>query len=122
MGEFSSSMAKPHRVRLSGAERTALRELTTKGVGGAQRHRRARVLLLADAGRSDQAIADGSGPENAHRRMCYQARLTMSTQRSKFGRRYDEEFKREVAALAARPESTDEQVARDLGVSPWSVS
>jgi transposase len=35
-----------------------LRELTTKGVGGAQRHRRARVLLLADAGRSDQAIAD----------------------------------------------------------------
>lgn len=51
-------MAKLHHVRLSEAERTALRELTTKGVGGAQRHRRARVLLLADAGRSDQAIAD----------------------------------------------------------------
>lgn len=46
----------------------------------------------------------------------------MSTHQSKFGRRYDEEFKREVAALAARADHTDEQVARDLGVSPWSVS
>ena len=46
----------------------------------------------------------------------------MGTKQSKFGRSYDEEFKREVAALAARPESTDEQVARDLGLSPWSVS
>ena len=46
----------------------------------------------------------------------------MSTHQSKFGRRYDEEFKREVAALAARPETKDEQVARDLGVSVHSVA
>lgn len=46
----------------------------------------------------------------------------MSTHQSKFGRRYDEEFKREVAALAARPEAKDEQVARDLGVSVHSVA
>lgn len=51
-------MAKLHHVRLSEAERALLRDLTSKGSAGAQRHRRARVLLLADAGRSDQAIAD----------------------------------------------------------------
>ena len=41
---------------------------------------------------------------------------------SKYGRRFDEEFRREVAALACRPGAKLEQVARDLGVSPWSVS
>lgn len=51
-------MAKLYHVRLSETERVFLRALTTKGHAGAQRHRRARILLLADAGRSDQAIAD----------------------------------------------------------------
>ena len=46
----------------------------------------------------------------------------MSTTQSKDGRRFDEEFKREVAALASRPGAKQEQVARDLGVSPYSVS
>ena len=46
----------------------------------------------------------------------------MATTTSKYGRRFDEEFKREVAALASRPGASLEQVARDLGVSPWSVS
>ena len=46
----------------------------------------------------------------------------MSTTQSKYGRRFDEEFKREVAALACRPGARQEQVARDLGVSPYSVS
>ena len=46
----------------------------------------------------------------------------MATSQSKFGRRFDEEFKREVAALACRPGARQEQVARDLGVSPYSVS
>ena len=46
----------------------------------------------------------------------------MSTTQSKYGRRFDEEFKREVAALACRPGAKQEQVARDLGVSPYSVS
>ena len=46
----------------------------------------------------------------------------MATSQSKFGRRFDEEFKREVAALAHRPGARLEQVASDLGVSPWSVS
>ena len=46
----------------------------------------------------------------------------MATSQSKFGRRFDEEFKREVAALASRPGARLEQVASDLGVSPWSVS
>ena len=46
----------------------------------------------------------------------------MATTQSKFGRRFDEEFKREVAALASRPGATHEQVGRDLGVSAWSVS
>ena len=46
----------------------------------------------------------------------------MSNTQSKYGRRFDEEFKREVAALASRPGARQEQVARDLGVSPYSVS
>ena len=45
----------------------------------------------------------------------------MATIQSKFGRRFDEECKREVAALASRPGASDTQVARDLGVSPYSV-
>ena len=46
----------------------------------------------------------------------------MATSQSKFGRRFDDEFKREVAALACRPSANQEQIARDLGISPYSVS
>ena len=46
----------------------------------------------------------------------------MSTTQSKYGRGFDEEFKREVATLASRPGAKQEQLARDLGVSPYSVS
>ncbi len=46
----------------------------------------------------------------------------MPNNESKYGRRFDEESRREVAALACRPGAKLEQVARDLGVSPWSVS
>ena len=45
----------------------------------------------------------------------------MATTQSKYGRRFDEEFKREVAALASKPGANQEQVARDLGVSSFSV-
>ena len=46
----------------------------------------------------------------------------MPNNESKYGRRFDEEFRREVAALACRPGAKLEPVGRDLGVSPWSVS
>ena len=46
----------------------------------------------------------------------------MSMTKSKYGRRFDEEFKREVADLASKPGAKQEQVARDLGVSPYSVA
>ena len=46
----------------------------------------------------------------------------MATTTSKYGRRFDEEFKREVAALASQPGATIERVADDLGVSAWSVA
>ena len=46
----------------------------------------------------------------------------MATSQSKYGRRFDEEFKREVAALASRPGARQEQVARALGISPCRVS
>ena len=46
----------------------------------------------------------------------------MATSQSKYGRRFDEEFKREVAALAWRPGARQEQIARGLGVSPCRVS
>ena len=45
----------------------------------------------------------------------------MATIQSKYGRRFDEEFKREVAALASKPGANQEQAARDLGVSPYRV-
>ena len=38
----------------------------------------------------------------------------MATSQSKYGRRFDEEFKREVAALAWRPGARQEQTARGL--------
>ena len=54
--------------------------------------------------------------------MCYKESTTeMATTQGKYGRRFDEEFKREVVALASRPGASDTQVARDLGVSPYSV-
>ena len=45
--------------------------------------------------------------------MCYQekAQPNMATSQSKYGRRFDEEFKREVAALASKPSATNKQVA-----------
>ena len=46
----------------------------------------------------------------------------MSTTPSRYGRRFDEEFKREVAELASKPGANQEQVARDLGVSSCSVT
>lgn len=46
----------------------------------------------------------------------------MATTTTQYGRRFDEEFKREVAALASQPGATIEQVAHDLGVSAWSVA
>ena len=46
----------------------------------------------------------------------------MRTTQSKYGRRFDEEFKREVAELASKPGAKQEQVARDLGVSSYSVA
>ena len=46
----------------------------------------------------------------------------MPDNQSKYGRRFDDECKREVAALANKPGANQEQVARDLGVSPYRVS
>ena len=46
----------------------------------------------------------------------------MATIQSKYGRRFDEEFKREVAAPARRPGAKREPVARDPGVSAFSVA
>ena len=46
----------------------------------------------------------------------------MRTTQSKYGRRFDEEFKREVAELASKPCANQEQVARDPGVSSYSVA
>lgn len=50
-------MAKIYQVKLTTEQRTMLHATVNKGSAKAQRQRRARTLLLADAGRSDQAIA-----------------------------------------------------------------
>ena len=54
--------------------------------------------------------------------MLQESTTDLPNTQSKYGRRFDEEFRREVAARACRPGAKLEQVARDLGVSPWSVS
>ena len=54
-------MRKAYEVRLTDDERQALVEFTTKGIAAARELRRARVLLLADAGRPDTAIAAAVG-------------------------------------------------------------
>ena len=54
--------------------------------------------------------------------MLQESTTDMSTTQSKYDRRFDEEFEWEVAALAGRPGARQEQVTRDLGVSPYSVS
>ena len=50
-------MAKIYQVKLAAEQRELLDATVNKGSAKAQRQRRARTLLLADAGRSDQAIA-----------------------------------------------------------------
>src|SRR5918996_3517923 len=59
----SPAMAKPktHEVRLSDDERQRLRDFTTAGIASAREIRRARILLLADEGRLDAAVADAVG-------------------------------------------------------------
>ena len=52
---------KQYEVRLSDDERTRLVAFTTKGVASARELRRARVLLLADGGRPDAAVAEAAG-------------------------------------------------------------
>jgi transposase-like protein len=41
--------------------------------------------------------------------------------RSKFGRRFDEEFKRDAASMLESRVRTAEQLAAELGVSVWSL-
>ena len=50
-------MAKIYQVKLTAEQRKLLHATVNKGSAKAQRQRRARTLLLTDAGRSDQAIA-----------------------------------------------------------------
>jgi transposase len=50
-------MAKVYRVDLSEDERASLLDLTRRGNGAAREVRRAQILLLADEGRTDAAVA-----------------------------------------------------------------
>jgi transposase len=52
---------KAYEVRLTDDERRRLVAFTTTGVASARELRRARVLLLAEAGRTDAAVADAVG-------------------------------------------------------------
>ena len=54
-------MKKLYHVKLTDEERQQLSDITHKGKAGARKINRARVLLLADAGKRDQAIRDTVG-------------------------------------------------------------
>lgn len=64
-------MTIAHRVRLTEEERTTLIGITRRGETNARRLTRARVLLLADRGTTDRAIADAL---NLHPRTCQRLR------------------------------------------------
>ena len=64
-------MSLTHRVRLTEAQRTDLIALTRRGEANARRITRARVLLLADRGTTDRAIADALA---VHPRTCQRLR------------------------------------------------
>jgi transposase len=46
----------------------------------------------------------------------------MNQSKSKFGRRYDEEFKRQSVALIQTQQRSLRQLSRELGVSEWSLA
>ncbi len=54
-------MRKIYLVDLSEEEKTALTDWTKKGKSSVRKINRARILLLADEGRTDQAIAEALG-------------------------------------------------------------
>lgn len=54
-------MQKAHVITLSDAEREELTRLTRRGVSSPRRTLRARALLLADWGKTDQVIAEALG-------------------------------------------------------------
>ena len=54
-------MKKLYHVKLTDEERSQLTDLTHKGKAGARKINRARVLLLADAGKRDPEIMDAVG-------------------------------------------------------------
>lgn len=64
-------MSIPHRVRLSEDDRATLIAVTRRGESSARRITRARVLLLADRGTTDRAIADALA---LHPRTCQRLR------------------------------------------------
>src|SRR5437868_15210564 len=46
----------------------------------------------------------------------------MNRSKSKFGRRYDEDYKRQAVALIQTQQRSLRQLSRELGVSEWSLS
>jgi transposase len=54
-------MRKQYHVKLTDEERTYLSDLTNKGKAGARRIKRARILLMADAGKLDREIIAAVG-------------------------------------------------------------
>jgi transposase len=46
----------------------------------------------------------------------------MNQAKSKFGRRYDEDFKRQTVALMQSQHRPLRQLSREIGVSEWSLS
>ncbi len=64
-------MSTLHRVQLTADDRASLIAMTRRGASNARRITRARVLLLADRGTTDRAIADAL---DLHPRTCQRLR------------------------------------------------
>lgn len=115
-------MAKLYPVKLMPAEREKLRAMLTKGNHAALCQRRARTLLLADAGRSDQGIAEALQVARATvertRRRCFEEGMEAALQRRPQRRpsrrpKLDGEKEAHLVALACSPPPE--------GHSQWSL-
>ena len=115
-------MAKLYPVKLTPSERETLRAMTTKGRHSALRQRRARTLLLADEGRSDQRIAEALQIARATvertRRRCFEEGVEVALSRRAQRRpskrpKLDGEKEAPLVALACSPPPQ--------GHSQWSL-
>ncbi len=113
-------MRKRYLVDLSASERDQLHGLIHQGTGKARRLTRARILLLADQGQTDQAIAEGlhthrTTVERIRKRFVEEGLEAALSEKPRPGNRLKLTGKQEVVLLALASEKPPE------GRKRWTI-